>query len=100
MVFKCDAGMTSLEVMQVTRQDRIEGKVLVQLYVRKAFDEQSAVLLSELGVTPKQVKRLVKDDRMIAISTNNTTRVFLTGIGMIVAMGECSIQLKRRKDRQ
>ncbi len=88
-------GARFVTVNDMERQHAIEGNVLVQLYMKKAFDEGSAVLLSDLGVTPEQVTRLVKDKRIV-LFTSGPVKAHLTGIGDIVAMGECSLQLKKK----
>lgn len=77
------------------RQHMIEGNVLVKLHMKKAIDRNSAILLSELGVTRDDLKRLINEKR-IEIFANSPERVFLTGIGDVVAMGECSLRMKRK----
>jgi hypothetical protein len=76
-------------------KDILEGNVLVNLLTKKAYSEETAVYLSELGVSEKDLGRLKTDNRIMMI-THSPTKVYLTRMGKIIAAGECSLRFRAR----
>ncbi|MFX1480546.1 MAG: hypothetical protein ACFFCI_20850 [Promethearchaeota archaeon] len=74
------------------------GDLLVSLLRNKAYDERSAVLLSQYPVKIGQIDQLIKEDRIRLIS-QSPTKIYLTKMGKIIACGEYAIRQQEKKNR-
>lgn len=72
-----------------------EGDLLVSLFNKKAFNEQSAIDLTKYPKTEEFINRLIKENR-VKIFSNDL--IYLTPIGKIVACGELSLRKQEKRD--
>lgn len=74
------------------------GNILINLYKRKAFDEESAILLSEYPIKVKFMDLLIKQKRVTLFMDKiyGSIKIYLTLIGKIIAFGE--LILRKRVD--
>lgn len=80
---------------EIVPKDEI-GDLLVSLLKKRAYDEKSAVLLSQYPVKIGQIDQLIKEDRIRLIS-QRTTKIYLTKMGKIIACGEYAIQQQEKR---
>jgi len=80
---------------EVIPKDAI-GDLLVSLLINKAYDEKSAILLSKYSIKVGRLDRLIRDDRIRLIS-DSPVKVYLTGMGKIIACGEYAIRQQEER---
>ena len=73
------------------------GYLLVSLFKKKAFDEQSSVLLSQYPIKEKQLDRLIRED-IIHLFSQNSIKIYLTNLGRIVACEELFLRQREKKN--
>lgn len=72
------------------------SNLLVDLFMKKANDKDSAIEIPGELLKDKDVQELVKHKR-IKVLKGKKNRVFLYRMGKIVAAGEISLRLRERK---
>jgi len=72
------------------------GDLLVSLFKKKAFDEQSSVLFSQYPIKEKQLDRLIRED-IIHLFSQNSIKIYLTNLGRIVACEEFALRQREKK---
>ena len=70
--------------------------LLMNLFKKKAFDEESSVFLSQYPIKEQQLEELIQKD-IIHIISQNITQIYLTHIGRILICEELVQQLKKNK---
>lgn len=84
-------------IRKVVPKDAISD-LLYDLLRKKAFNEKSAILLSEYSISIEngQIDRLITEDRIRFVS-DSPIKVYLTGMGKIIACGEYAIRQQEKK---
>ena len=75
---------------KVAPKDQISN-LLVSLIKKKAFDENTAIELSKYNVKAEELDTLIKNGR-VEIFSKSPTKIYLTELGKLVALGELSIR--------
>ena len=75
------------------------SNILVSLFKKKAFKEDSAVLTSIYPQKQEVFNDLIKQDRIELIS-KSPMKMYLTKIGKIVACGEFALRERERKSKK
>ena len=70
--------------------------LMVSLLKKGAYDEKSAILLSNYPVNPANLDNLIKTGR-VKIFSNSPTKIYLTDMGQIIAAGELSLRNHEKK---
>ncbi len=75
------------------------GNLLVSLLRKRAFDENTGVLLSQYPIKEEQLDKLIKEER-VKLYSSSPVKICLTKIGKIVACGEFSLREREKKKRE
>ncbi|KKM69782.1 hypothetical protein LCGC14_1447350 [marine sediment metagenome] len=73
-----------------------EGDLLVGLFKKKAYDEETSLQVSKYPIKEEDLTRLIKEERVIVFS-ESPMKIYLTEIGRIVACGEFALRQRERK---
>jgi len=73
------------------------SNLLVELYIKKAFDKKSAIEIPGEILKDNEVQQFVKDNR-IKIMKGKKIRAYLYRLGKIVAAGEIALRIQERKN--
>jgi len=76
-----------------------EGDLLVSLFNKKAFNEQSALDLAKYPKIDEFIDRLIKEER-VKVFSNSPMKVYLTPMGKIVACGEFSLRRSETRKKK
>ena len=80
---------------EIVPKDEV-GALLVSLLKKRAFDENSGVLLFEYSIKESQFDKLIKEER-IKLTPNRPMKMYLTKIGKIIACGEFSLREREKR---
>ena len=71
--------------------------LLVSLFKKKAFDEESSVFLSQYPIKEQQLEELVRKD-LIHLFSEDSTKIYLTHLGRIWICNDFVQQLRKNKN--